>query len=400
MTTKSLILITFLLALPILSTDIYLPSLTVIQHYFQTDYEAVQLTLSVYFFTFAVVQLIYGSLSDCFGRKPMTLISLTLYLAGSFVCIGAGTIHQLIMGRGLQALGAGSSILVFAMVRDRYEGAKGAQLISYMSAVVAISPIIAPIMGGYIQGVWAWQGSFVLLALISSLLLVASFFFLPETHAAQRSSQFIFKQLVRDYRFLLTHKVYMAHALCAACAFAALFSFISGAPYIFLEKLGYGPEAFGWTFAMAAIGYVFGAFMSGKLSPLLGVNKLLFLGLSFLGGGAIFMITLCFFYGVSGYTIIVPQLICELGISIIVPIAVMKALTPIPQCAGAGSALIGFMRFFLAMISSFLTMIGPWDLLLPMLIGCFATLSLVSVLLISQQARDIANPRLREEEGC
>jgi len=156
-----LILLTFLLALPIVSTDIYLPSIHEISKFFNTSHQKVQLTLTLYFLTFGFIQLVYGSLSDCFGRKPMMITSLLIYIFGTSICIYSDTITLLIIGRFLQALGAGSAILVFAIVRDMYEGSKVARIIAYMSAVVAISPIIAPIFGGYVQSLLSWRWNFI-----------------------------------------------------------------------------------------------------------------------------------------------------------------------------------------------------------------------------------------------
>jgi DHA1 family bicyclomycin/chloramphenicol resistance-like MFS transporter len=350
-----LILLTFLLALPILTTDIYLPSLYQMGEFFSANTQDVQLTLTLYFLTFGIVQLLYGSFSDCFGRKPMVIISLLVYLLATTMCIFASTIDMLIAGRIFQALGAGSAILVFAIIRDMHEGKEVAKLIAYMSGVVAISPIIAPIFGGYIQTYLSWQWNFIILGCVGLVLLIVSAKILPETNKYKDENQISFMRLFINYQSLIRNKTYMIHALSAAFAFGALFSYISGAPHIFLNLMGYSSDLFGWTFAVAAIGYVLGSFLSGRLTSQFGVTLVFFIGMVSLVGGSLIMLLLCQLFGLTALTVIIPQLVCEFGISIVIPISVTKALQPIPQYAGAGSALIGFMRFTLAAFSSFLT---------------------------------------------
>lgn len=377
--TNLLILLTFLLALPILSTDIYLPSLHEISKFFSTSHQKVQLTLTLYFLTFGVIQLVYGSLSDCFGRKPIMIISLLIYIFGTTICIYSNSITMLILGRCLQALGTGNAILVFAIVRDMYEGNKVARIIAYMSAVVAISPIIAPIFGGYIQSFLSWQWNFIILWVAGVLLLLVSLVLLPETNKYKRVRISIFINLIKDYHKLLQNRYYMKHALGAAFAFGALFSYISGSHYIFLNLMGYSPKLFGLIFAIAAIGYVLGAFLSGKLIPNFGMNQVFAIGLISLVMGAIIMTVLCYFYRLNSVAILIPQIICEFGISVIVPIAVAKALQPIPECAGAGSSLIGFLRFFCASIASILTMQFQGTIALALIILGFAMCAFLSI---------------------
>ncbi len=351
-----LILLTFQLALPILSTDIYLPSLTAIGHYFNTSITHVQLTLTTYFFTFGVVQLIYGSLSDRFGRKPMILLSLVIYIIASLGCAFSTSISMLTTQRFIQACGTGSAILTFAIVRDLYQNERVAKAIAYMSAVVALSPILAPILGGYIQKHLSWQWNFTLLALLGMVILVLSCRFLPETNC-HRNKLMPLKALFLNYIHLLSDPRYMRHALSAAFAFAALFSYVSGAPYIFLNLMGYPSDVFGWLFATAAIGYVAGAFTNGYLVSKLGLAWMSSIGIASLMSGSVLMTIGIYLYPHHVILILLPQLVCEFGISIVVSNMITKALQPIPQHAGAGSALIGFFRFGLAALCSYLVVV-------------------------------------------
>jgi MFS transporter, DHA1 family, multidrug resistance protein len=347
-------LLTALLALPILSTDIYLPSLYEIEKFFHADSRQVQFTLTGYFFTFGIIQLIYGSLSDCLGRKPICLLSLLIYTISTLLCVFSNNIHMMILMRCLQALGAGSAILTFAIVRDLYEGSEVSKMIAYMSAVVALSPIIAPIIGGQIQSYLSWQWDFILLAFLGLVLFLWCYCLLPETNKNLKSTSSFFKELCSNYRRLLMDRNYISNALAAAFAFGALFAYVSGAPYIFLHLMGYPPSLFGWIFAIGAMGYVLGAFTNGKLVSCLGMDLMHRIGMISFVGGAIMMTLTCYLYPYNVMAIIIPQIFCEFGISIVISISVAKALQPIPHDAGIGSALIGFLRFSSATLASYL----------------------------------------------
>ncbi len=347
------VLLTIQLALPILSTDIYLPSLTTITQYFDTTINQVQLTLSAYFFIFGFSQLIYGPLSDQFGRKPIMLVGLFVYIVSTLCCAFSINIEMFIISRCLQACGAGSAILVFAMIRDLYQGEQVSKMITYMSAVVAISPIIAPILGGYIEVHASWQWNFIILTSAGLALLILSYQFLPETNHYQNQSK-LFKSIFVNYFNLLSNRNFMGYTLSAAFAFAALFSYVSGAPYVMLNLMHYSPSTFGWLFASAAIGYVTGAYVNGRIVSRVGLEWMSYLGTRLLVLSSIILVIGNFFYPNYIALLLLPQIVQEFGISIVVATNVAQALQPIPHCVGAGSALIGCLRFLLAALCSYI----------------------------------------------
>ena len=377
------VLLIMQLALPILSTDIYLPSLKEIGVSLHASSTQVQSTLTCYFFSIGIVQLIYGPLSDRFGRKPMLLLSLLIYILATLICMLATSLQMLILGRCLQALGAGSAILTFAIIRDLYEGKQVAQMIAYMSAVVAISPIVAPIIGSYLQ-LLSWRWDFTLLDCIGLILLILCYCLLPETRKCCNTTTSFVKQSLLDYRFLVVNRSYMGNALAAAFAFGALFAYVSGSPYVLINIIQCPPQLFGWLFAIATIGYVLGAIASGKLVSRFGINIICRIGMISLVGGAITMTLLCYLYPINSFTIVIPQLICEFGISIVISTCVSKALQPIPNLAGAGSALLGLLRFLCAAFSSYLITVfhTTTSLSLALTILAFSVVSLITLYLI------------------
>lgn len=285
---------------------------------------------------------------------------------------------MLVISRCLQACGAGSAILTFAIIRDLYQGEQVAKLIAYMSAVVAISPIIAPIFGGYIQTLLTWQWNFLLLASVGIIIFLLSYRFLPETNQyRERSSSTLFRNTFLNYQRLLSDRAFIGNALGAAFSFGALFAYVSGAPYLLLNLMGCSPDLFGWLFASGAVGYVLGAFINGRLLSRMGLDYMGCFGIGSLISGGLIMLLTTYYYPHAIAAILWPQIFCEFGIAIVISIAVTKALQPIPEYAGAGSALIGFFRFIMATLSSCLVIVHHTTaLLLACTILGFASCSL------------------------
>ena len=345
-----------LISLAFLSIDLYLPSLHAIGVHFGAPAEKVQLTLTCFFIILSLIQLIYGPLSDRFGRRPMMLVSLSLFITGSLICAWAPSIEVLIAGRCIQALGTGSAILVFAMIRDLYQGPQVARIAAYMMSLASISPILAPMIGGYIQSILPWQCNFVLLLGISGTLFILSFFFLPETKEATQHEKSVVHEVFLNYLKLMGDKQFMQQALGAAFAFGALFVFLSASHRLFLTLMNVPPQQFGLIYAVVAFGYTLGAFLTGKFIPRLGMKKIFALGYAALILGSLAMVGLNQLYPLNIVAIVVPQFFCEAGIAMIIPITMTRALMPIPAYAGTGSALIGFMRFVFATVASLMTM--------------------------------------------
>lgn len=176
-------LLTALVAFGPISTDMYLPSLPALVSDFQTDVPTVQLTLSAFMVAFALAMLVYGPLSDRFGRRPVLLGAVVLYVISSVACVFAPTIEALVVARVFQAMGCcAGPVLGRAVVRDVYGRERAAQVLSYMGTAMALAPAIGPIAGGWLQVAFGWQAVFVVLSLFSLIALFGTYFMLDETN--------------------------------------------------------------------------------------------------------------------------------------------------------------------------------------------------------------------------
>jgi drug resistance transporter, Bcr/CflA subfamily len=249
------------------SIDTYMPSFPAIQQSLHATPLQVQQTLSVYLLCFAVMMLFHGSFSDSFGRRPIILGSLMAFVLTSIACVFAYDINTLIVLRGVQGLSAGAGLIVGrAIIRDLYAGAEAQRLMSQITMIFAISPAIAPIIGGWLQLMFGWHSVFVFMALLGLLLLALSWRYLPETHPPVGRHPFSLRPLIGNYHQVARHPHFLLLAATVALHFAGFFLYIASAPVFVLQTLHLREDQFAWLFIPAITGVMIGAFLSGRLA--------------------------------------------------------------------------------------------------------------------------------------
>jgi DHA1 family bicyclomycin/chloramphenicol resistance-like MFS transporter len=346
-------LLTALVALGQISTSIYLPSLPSLVGELATTPERVNLTLSLSLLGFAVGQLIYGPLSDRFGRRPVLLAGLALYLASTVACSFAGSIDALIVGRVLQGMTACCGpVLGRAIVRDVHGPDRSAKVLAYMGVAFAISPAVAPMIGGYLQIWFGWRAAFLFLAAVGTVLLIAASTFLAETNSRPNLRALDVKGMAISYLTLLSLRAYHGYTLAVAFVFAGLMAFTAGAPFVFIDVLGLSPERFGMLSLFTVTGFLAGSIAAGRGAVRFGVDRLLQVGVSLClaGGGAMTALALLGYVGIL--PILVPMMVFTAGMGIVLPTGMAGAMAPFPTIAGAASALLGFVQMLVATAAS------------------------------------------------
>lgn len=342
------ILLTMLVGLGPISTDLYLPSLPSLKDALNASTSAVQWTLSAFMIGFGVSQLLYGAISDRFGRRPAILGGLVLYVAATIGCALALSIDQLIAARLAQAIGACCGpVVARAVVRDVYPPDRGARVMAYMGAAMALAPAIGPILGGQLHDLFGWRSNFAVLALFGTVGLVGILLILPETNQHKDPTATSPARILRNWAALIRHRLYIGYVLTIGTVFAGLFSFISGSSFVLIDFLGVEPASFGFYFAVIVGGYIAGSLTSGRLSARLGIPALALTGAILTAAAGAAMLGLALLDVRSVAAVIAPQTLYMVGVGMVIPNAMAGAVGPFPRMAGAASALLGFVQMTL-----------------------------------------------------
>ena len=249
-----------------LSIDMYLPALPTIAADFGTTTAAVQQTLSVFFVGLALGQLFYGPIADRVGRRTPLLFGCAMYAVVSLLCMFAPSVAWLMGLRFLQALGSAAGVVIGrSVVRDLFDERKSARMYSFLVLVMGIAPITAPLIGGQLLIAFGWRAIFLVLAGFGLLCLALVWFGLDESLPAERRTREGLGHTLRVYGGLLADGRYMGFALAGGLASAAMFAYISGSAFVFIELNGVPPDRFGFFFGVNAFGLIAASQLNRRL---------------------------------------------------------------------------------------------------------------------------------------
>jgi DHA1 family bicyclomycin/chloramphenicol resistance-like MFS transporter len=328
-----------------LSTDMYLPSLPDIARDFTATTAQTQLTISTYLVGFAIGQLIYGPLADRHGRKPVLLWALAIFCLASLACMVATSIDMLIVTRALQAVGGcGGVVIARAVVRDVYSGARAGRELSLMSMVMAVAPVIAPMIGGAVQMLFGWRASFAVLTASGILIAALIWLYLPETLERRATEPVSVRSMLRSFATFLSDGGYLAHCGMAILVFAGLFAWISASSFVLQDLYHLSAFAFGVSFAIASAGFMAGSLIASHFVSHWGIGRTLGFGaLAQAAGGLLMMAALAIGFR-SAAALVGPMAIYLVGLGLTLPQAMAGAMHPYRDRAGAASSLIGFLQ--------------------------------------------------------
>ena len=258
-----------------LNMNIILPSLPGIADYFQVSYSYVQLLISAYLAATAVMQLIVGPFSDRYGRRPVMLVCASIFLAATLLCVVAPSFEILLAGRMIQTAIVSGLVLSRAAVRDMVGTDEAASLFGYITMGMALVPMVGPAIGGYLDEIYGWQAAFFVTFIFGVLVLLIAALDMGETNHTPSTS---FAAQFRAYPELIRSRRFWGYALSAAFTSGSFFAFLGGAPYISINLLGLSPSELGAYFALTAIGYIAGNFLSGRYAMRVGINPMILMG--------------------------------------------------------------------------------------------------------------------------
>jgi len=339
------ILLAAMTSLGPLSTDIYVASLPHIGEALHAPTGEVQLTITCYLVGYAIGQIFYGPVSDKFGRRPPLLAGYALYIVAAIGCLFVNSIGWLIVARVAQAFGgAGPIILARAIVRDSHAGRAAAKQFGLMSTIMGVTPIVAPVVGGFLQAAFGWRSGFVVMAGFGVTFGAIVAFLLPETNMRRQPGPISFASVWESYAIVFRNKAYRAYLVMQACSFNGLFGFVSSSSHVLQKVYGLSAPQFGLAFAMCSMSYVAGAFTASRLVTRLGIDRMIGIGVGLECAAGIVMTLAQILTPWTFLSVIFPYMMFFLGVGFLLAQAQAAALTPFPERAGAASSLMGFIQ--------------------------------------------------------
>lgn len=340
------VLLAMMVTLPSFSIDSCLASLSNIGVSLQAPPAATALVLSLFMAGFGCGQVIFGPLCDRFGRRPTLLLGCVLFTVAAVGCALAPSIQSLVFWRFVQGAGsAAGSVIVFAVIRDLFSGTTARARFAYVNVVAMIAPMIAPTLGGLIAAWAGWRAVFLFLAVGGTLLAIVITLSLEESIRTRNGRALVLTSLVANYWRVLSHRSCLGYAMVGGLSFGALFAYVSGSAFVFIEVFKVDAHVYGGLFAVNAFCLAIGAFTSGRLATRrVSGRRLIITGLII----GLVTSSLLLAFAVSGIMTLastMPLLMLNtFAIGLLSPNVVHGTLEPLPEIAGVASSVFGGIR--------------------------------------------------------
>ncbi|WP_394142404.1 multidrug efflux MFS transporter EmrD [Vibrio chagasii] len=374
---KLTFLIAILTAVGQMTQTMYVPSIGHMAGEFLVSASSLQAVMACYLIPYGLSQFVYGPLSDRLGRKPIIVAGLVIYIIGTLVALFAHEYEWFLAGSFIQGLGIGcGGAMSRTLTRDCFEGAELHRANSLISMCVIFSPLMAPVLGGYLTEAFGWRSSYLFLALFGIAVVITMMTSMMETLPKERRKN---ESVVNSYKFVLSDKRFQGFLLVLVATFAGVAVFEAAAGVLLGGVLGLPATTVSLLFVLPIPGYLVGAGLSSYIAQRRSERRALNVGLvSILVGSAVVLIP-GLFGQTTALTLIGGATIYFLGAGILFPAATTGALSPFPYHAGTGGAILGGMQNLGAGIATLLASFFPAQDQLPL--GCLMiTMSLIAML--------------------
>ncbi|MDJ0386715.1 multidrug effflux MFS transporter [Roseomonas sp. E05] len=332
--------LTLLMGLGPFSMQIIIPSLPLLAVIFSVPYATAQMTLTVYLIGIALGQLIYGPLSDRFGRRPVLLLGMGVYLLGSLAALLAPAIGWLVVARAAQAAGGcAGMVLSRAIIRDVFPRDQAASKIGFVMMGMTVAPMLAPLIGAELAAAFGWRAVMLACVLFGAVIALLALR-MPETLAEPQPLPGL-SGMARGYWQLAGVRTFRCYAAITACTSGVFFAFMSGAPRVIMEGMGHTARVYAIAFMTISVAFAAGSFLAGRFSARLGLARMLHLGLAGSTAGTLLGVAVQALLPPSLLLFFLPMSIVALGNGLSQPSAVAAAVSVRPQLAGTASGLVG-----------------------------------------------------------
>lgn len=369
-----------------ISIDVGLPAYGAQARELATDPARVALNLSIFFVGFAAAPLIYGPMSDRWGRRPLLLFGLTIYTLGAAGCTFAGSISTFLGWRLLQGAGAGAAgVLAISLVRDHFEGVRVRELLSHIAIIRVISPMVGPSVGAVMLALGSWRWIYAMMTMAGIVMLVVLWLSLEESaprlklRPADRAPS---HSLASAYMALLRKPACLGYMLICALGFGSHFAYVTGSSLVLMETLGVSSQTFGILFGLAAGSIMLASFVSGRIAGIVQGDRIILVGMSVALCSAIVMLVLTVTHTASAWNLPPFFMINCFCYGLVTPATQQGALQPLKEIAGAGSAMMnalmmGVGAFSSALVSKLFSSEGILAVTGLMVLFCTLTMGLV-----------------------
>lgn len=372
-----------------LGLDLYLPSEHIIMDALNLNFPQVQLTLSLYMYSFGIGQLFMGPIVDTWGRRIPLVFSLLIYIIGSLLIAQTELFTTLLWGRCLQAFGAcGAMVCSFALVRDRYDGKEATTAFTYINGISALAPILAPTIGAYLATHLGWRSDFYFLAIFGFMAILGSFFIdYPPSDLNKRQ-----RLDIKNYFKILKNPIFFYYACAAGLIQAVMFGSFSCSPVVYLKLLGLNELQFAILFSLNAGVFLIVAFCCAKWIAKIGINKSIIIGSGAFCVAGLLMFAMHACIGMHIFTLLIPGMLASGGCALGLGAACSGALEPFKLQSGKAAALLGCIEFMLGGFLGSLVVFFPMKNTLPF--GVCLISSGIAMFVCMQQVHKLKNNAL------
>ncbi len=383
-----LFIIIMMCIMGLVCTDIYIPALPVIADAFGVKAGLLQQSLSAYFLGLAISQLVYGPLSERFGRKPIVLMGIAIFTIASFSIMFAPNVHTILIARFFQAVGACAGMTIGrAIIGEIYTKEETGKIFATVFPFIGLSPAIAPVIGGFIYHSLGWRAIFAFVGALGLLLILLIYVKLPETKDTNARISIHPKAISKAYLELISNRVFWGYTLCPCFAYIAYFAYMAESPFIF-TRFAYSTQAISFFYISLSVSYVIGNLTARKLLAKFSLSQVLSWGYYGFAFGGICMVVLNYHLNQNQllFDLIFPSTILTLGNGFLLPLGSAGVITQFPKNSGYASAMLGFLQLGAASLSTTwigsITQADPFKLALYIMVATVLGLFLYLFLII------------------
>lgn len=326
------------------ASNVYTPSLPAMASSLGVTSAEAQITFAVFLASFAVAQLMYGPITDRYGRRPVLFFGLGLFLLGTTACALAPSLEALIGARIIQAFGAAAGLVVSrAATRDSFDGAELAKTLAAVTIAFALVPGLTPLLGGVVQSLGDWRAVFWVTLFAGLVVTLWSAMKLPETLQI-RSETLGPRAVASTYASIISDRIFRGYALTTGLVFGAMSAFFAASPELFIGQLGVGPAEYGLYPPLAVSGFIIGGIVTRRLIGKVSQSQIAAFGLMIMTTALLFMMVLPLFGVIHKHAFNATMILNVTGLGVFVPTAIASALQRFPDRAGAAASVQGFIQ--------------------------------------------------------